>query len=240
MGRPPPNPESLLGVILTEGRHCKCRDEDMCPDAGDEWCHNLVRKDGSVRISKRKLPDTRNCLYGDRPGCCWVLAVVETLAGDYLTRAGVPGPPVPSELIDLFDESRKVEVRLVPLKALHGAVWLLGREWVIQLNGRDPQSVRRYSMFHEAFHIAHRMAYPAFNKSELRVTSFTEVLADHFATCFLMRKDWVEECWPRLKDVRAMADRFDVPVKQMRQRLHHLNLLQGATIGGADGAIEQQ
>ncbi len=240
MGRPPPNPESLLGVILTEGRHCKCRDEDMCPDAGDEWCHNLVRKDGSVRISKRKLPDTRNCLYGDRPGCCWVLAVVETLADDYLTRAKVSGPPVPSELVDIFDESRKVEVRLVPLKALHGAIWLLGREWVIQLNGRDPQSVRRYSMFHEAFHIAHRMAYPAFNKSELRVTSFTEVLADHFATCFLMRKDWVKEYWPRLKDVRAMADRFDVPVKQMRQRLHHLNLLQGATIGGADRAIEQQ
>ena len=227
MGSPLPNSEALLGVVLTEGRHCKCRSEDRCPNAGGEWCHRLVKKDGSVRISKRELPDARNCLYGDRPACCWVLATVETLAGDYLTRAEVSGPPVPSELLDLFDESRKVEVRLVPLKALHGAVWLLGREWVIQLNGRDPQSVRRYSMFHEAFHIAYRMAYPAFNKSELRVASFNEVLADHFATCFLMRKEWVEEHWPSLKDVRAMADRFDVPVRQMRKRLHQLSLSDG-------------
>lgn len=227
MASPLPQSESLLGVILTKGRHCKCRAEDMCPDAGSEWCHRLVRKDGSVRISKREPPDTRNCLYGDRPGCCWVLATVESLADEYLTRAGVPAPPVPSELIDLFDESRKVEVRLVPLKALHGAVWLLGREWVIQLNGRDHRRVRRYSMFHEAFHIAHRMAYPAFNKSELRVTSFNEVLADHFATCFLMRREWVEEYWPRVKDVQAMADRFDVPVRQMRRRIHQLSLPDG-------------
>jgi len=225
MGRPPPNPESLLGVILTEGRHCKCRHEDTCPDAGSEWCHRLVRKDGSVRQTKLEPPDMRNCLYSDKPGCCWVLEAVETLANDYLTRAGVPAPPVPSELIDLFDESRKVEVRLVPLKALHGAVWLLGKEWVIQLNGRDPQCVRRYSMFHEAFHIAYRIAYPAFNRSELIITSFNEVLADHFATCFLMRREWVEEYWPSLKDVRAMADRFDVPVRQMRWRLHQLSLL---------------
>jgi len=240
MGSSPPNPESLLGVILTEGRHCKCRNEDMCPDAGNEWCHQLVRKDGSVRISKPKPPDMRKCLYGDKPGCCWVLEAVENLAEDYLNRAEVRDPPVPSGLIDLFDESRKVEVRLLPLKALHGAVWLLGEEWVIQLNSRDSQCVRRYSMFHEAFHIAYRMAYPAFNKSELIVTSFNEVLADHFAACFLMRKEWVDEHWPRLKNVRAMADRFEVPVRQMRRRLHQLNLLQEVTAGGEGGAIVPQ
>lgn len=242
MGHLLPNHESLLGIILTEGRHCKCRAEDICLHAGSEWCHRLVRKDGSIRISKREPPNTRTCLYGDRPGCCWVLATVETLAEEYLARYGVLGPPVPSELIDAFDESSKIEVRFVPLKALHGAVWLLGREWVIQLNDRDPRCVRRYSMFHEAFHIAYRMAYPAFNKAEARRTSFNEVLADHFATCFLMPKEWVEEYWPRVQDVRAMADRFDVPIRQMRERLNQLNLLLGAStaVSGRGKRTHQQ
>jgi len=206
VGSLPPNSERLLGVILTDSRHCKCRDEDGCPPAGSEWCRTITAR-------------------GNPSSCCWVLSDVEKLASEYLAGVGVPGPPVPSELIDVFDESRKVEVRLVPLKALHGVVWLLRRGWIIQLNSRDPRRVRRYSMFHEAFHIACRITYPAFDRAEARHTSFNEILADHFATCFLMPKEWVEEYWPRVQDVRAMADRFDVPLSQMRGRLNQLNLL---------------
>jgi len=225
MGSLPPNSERLLGVILTEGRHCKCRDKDGCPQAGSEWCHRLITKDNTPRLTKLLYLDATRRLYGDTPACCWILADVEELASEYLGGAGVSGPPVPSELIDLFDESRKVEVRLVPLKALHGVVWLLRRVWIIQLNVRDHRRVRRYSLFHEAFHIARRITYPAFNKAEVRRTSFNEILADHFATCFLMPKEWVEAYWPRVQNVRAMADRFDVPVRQMRRRLSQLSLL---------------
>jgi predicted transcriptional regulator len=206
MGSLPPNSERLLGVILTDSRHCKCRNEDGCPPAGSEWCRNIPTK-------------------GNTSSCCWVLADVEKLASEYLAEAGVPGPPVPSELIDLFDNSKEIEVRLVPLKALHGVVWLLRRGWIIQLNSRDPSRVRRYSMFHEAFHIACRITYPAFDRAEARRTSFKEVLADYFAACFLMPKEWVEEYWPEVQDIRAMAGRFDVPLSQMRRRLNQLNLL---------------
>jgi hypothetical protein len=221
----PPNSERLLGVILTDGRHCKCRDEDDCPHAGSEWCRNIATKDNAFWPAQRPYLNTTRCLYGDTPACCWVLADVERLASDYLTGAGVPGPPVPSELIGVFDESRKVEVRLVPLKALHGVVWLVRRGWIIQLNSRDSRRVRRYSLFHEAFHIACRITCPACDKVEVRRTSFNEVLADYFAACFLMPKEWVEEYWPRVRDVRAMAGRFDVPLRQMRRRLNQLNLL---------------
>jgi len=224
MGRLQPDFGSLLGVFLTEGRHCQCRAEDSCSRAGSEWCYRLVEKDSSIRISKRELPNTRMCLYGDRPRCCWVLATVETLAEEYLARFGVLGPPVPSELIDVFDGGRKVEVRLVPLKALHGAIWFLGKEWVIQLNARESRCVRRYTMFHEAFHIVYRIACLAFKETKLTSTPFNEVLADHFARCFLMRKDWVEEYWPRVQDPRVMADIFDVPLSQMRRRLNELGL----------------
>jgi len=177
-------------------------------------------------------PNTVRCLYRDRVGCCWVLTAVETLAADYLAREGVHHPPVASGLITVFDESRKIEVRLVPLKAHHGAVWLLGGEWVIQLNARQSRSVRRYTMFHEAFHIAYRIACPAFKKVELIHTSFNDVLADHFATCFLMPKEWVEERWLTVRDVRTMAGIFDVPITEMRRRLSQLSLLEGASNSG--------
>jgi hypothetical protein len=221
----PPNSERLLGVILTDGHHCKCRGEDGCPSAGSEWCNRLITKDNVPRLAQLLYLDTTRYLYGDTPTCCWVLADVEELARDYLAGAGIPGPPVPSELIDLFDDSRKVEVRLVPLKALHGVVWLLRRGWVIQLNSRDHRRLRRYSLFHEAFHIACRITCPTCDKVEARRTSFNEVLADHFATCLLMPREWVEEYWSRLQDVPAMADRFDVPLRQMRKRLNQFSLL---------------
>jgi len=221
----PPNSESLLGVILTDGHHCKCRDEDICPRAGSEWCHHLATKDNTPRLVKLPNLDAAYCLYGDKPDCCWVLADVEKLASEYLAGVKVSGPPVPSELIGIFDDSRKVEVRQVPLKALHGVVWLLSGGWIIQLNARDPRRVRRYSMFHEAFHIACRITCPACDKAEVRRTSFNEVLADHFATCILMPKEWVEEYWPMVQDVPALADRFDVPTRQMRRRLNQLSLL---------------
>lgn len=227
MGSLPPNSVRLLGVILTDGRHCRCRDEDDCPRAGSEWCRNLTKKGDTSRPRRLSYLDAARCLYGDTPDCCWVLSDVEKLASDYLAGMKVPGPPVPSELIGVFDESRNVEVRLVPLKTLHGVVWLMSRGWIIQLNSRDSRQVRRYSLFHEAFHIAYRITYPAFDKVEVRHTSFNEILADHFANCFLMPKEWVEEYWLRMHDVRKMADKFDVSFPQMRRRLNQLNLLQG-------------
>ena len=216
----------LLSVILAEGRGCECRQQHDCPYSGREWCHRIVREDSGIRILEYEHPNIARCLYHERPGCCWVLAAVETLAEDHLTGQGVHDPPVPSELISAFDESRKVEVRLVQsLKGLHGAVWLVGKEWVIQLNARESRCIRRYTMFHEAFHIVYRSALPAFNKVELTHRSFADVLANHFATCFLMPKEWVKERWPTVGDVQTMAAIFDVPVPVMRRRLNQLSLL---------------
>lgn len=224
MGRPL-DFEELLSVILAEGKGCECLHRDTCPYSGDEWCHRVVREDSGIRILEHERPDLARCLYRDRPGCCWVLAAVETLAADYLARQGVHRPLVASELITVFDENRKIEVQLVPLKAYHGATWLLGREWLIQLNARESPRARRYTMFHEAFHIVYRKACPAFKKVELSRKPFSEALADHFATCFLMPREWVEERWPTVQDVRTMAGIFDVPISEMRRRLNQLSLL---------------
>jgi len=224
------NYKRLLAVTLAEGKHCQCRDEDSCPHTGGEWCHRLSTKGNNPIPELLPQPDALRCLYSDRPACCWVLAEVETLANEHLAEAGISNPPVPSELINIFDKSSKIEVRLVPsLKTLHGAVWHLDREWIMQLNARDHRRHRRYTMFHEAFHIAYRIINPAFKETELSHISFNEVLADHFATCLLMRKEWIEECWPRVQGLGGMADIFDVPIRQMRKRLSQLGLLQKAS-----------
>jgi Zn-dependent peptidase ImmA (M78 family) len=168
-------------------------------------------------------------MYRERPGCCWVLAALETLAMDYLRKGGIHGPPVPSEAITLFDQSRRIELRLVPLKFHHGASWLVGKEWVIHLNARDSSAVRRLTIFHEAFHIACRNANPAFKRFDLEARPFREILADHFATCFLMPKEWVEEQWLKVHDVRKMARIFDVSKRAMKRRLRQLGLLEETT-----------
>ena len=216
--------EGLLSVILAQGKGCMCRHRDGCPHVGSEWCHRMAMKNSVTGTLSYESLGIGRCLYRERPGCCWVLGTVERLAAECLARQGVNCPPVASELITVFDERKKIEVRMVPLKVHHGATWLTGGEWVIQLNARESRPVRRYTLFHEAFHIACRTAGPAFNKAELSHRPFNEVLADHFSTCFLMPKEWVEEWWPMAQDVRKMARIFDVSVSAMRTRLNQLGL----------------
>ncbi len=100
----------------------------------------------------------------------------------------------------------------------------MGGDWVIQLNARESPSARRHTVFHEAFHIALRNASPAFQKFGLEDRPFRELLADDFATCFLMSREWVEERWPTVQDVGTMADIFDVPISAMGRRLNQLGL----------------
>jgi len=108
---------------------------------------------------------------------------------------------VPSQLITGFDEKREIEVLTLPLKGFHGAAWLLGEEWVVYLNAVDSPQVQRQTMFHEAFHSACRSSSPAFRRADLEEKPFRDFLANHFATCILMNKQWVEERWAVVRDV---------------------------------------
>ena len=157
-----------------------------------------------------------------RFGGCRIMAAVEELANSFLSSA--PKPPVPSSLIHLFDENREIDIRLLPLKTLHGAVWLTDDAWVIQLNAREGNRERRFTLFHEAFHIVCRNASPAFRRNGLIREPFREALADHFADCILMPREWVLNEWQHTDDVRKMAMLFEVPLIAMKRRLRQLNI----------------
>lgn len=222
-----PDFEKLLEVIIAEGQGCECPHKGTCTRRDKAWCRYVgVKGSGTSSAAYHDL-FIAPCVYRDKPGCCWVLSGVETFAANCLAGLGVHHPPVPSELITGFEEKRGISVRTLPLKGYHGAAWLLGKEWVVYLNAVDSPQVQRQTMFHEAFHIACRNSSPAFRRVDLKQKPFRDFLADHFATCILMNKQWVEEHWAVVRDVKKMADIFDVSISAMDHRLRQLGLLYG-------------
>jgi hypothetical protein len=70
---------------------------------------------------------------------------------------GVREPPVPSIFIHFIDTTRPVHLALEPLHPrTRGATMLSpdGAEWWVLLNANDRYRVRRFTLAHEAFHVA--------------------------------------------------------------------------------------
>jgi len=152
--------------------------------------------------------------------------LVEMLAQHYIKVGKVHRPPVPARLVRLFDQQHTIEVRQLPLKVYHGAIWNQQDGWVIQIKESDSSATKRFTLFHEAFHIlAHCRTAPVFSKIGSMVGCFNELLADEFASCLLMPRKWVVETWARVKDLDSIAEIFDVPKPAACLRLRQLGLI---------------
>ena len=135
-------------------------------------------------------------------------------------------PPVSAGLVTLFDQRHSVQVHEVPLKVYHGAIWYREGGWVIQLKASDASATKRFTLFHEAFHIlAHCRTTPVFRKRGSIVGSFNELLADHFAGCILTPRECVAEKWAEVKDLDRMAEIFGVPKSAIYIKLRQLGLV---------------
>ena len=147
------------------------------------WCHDENKELLSQLISAKRF-DYENCRpIGKGAPCSVIFQGLEKLSQRYIKKGKVSHPPVPEELISLMDEQCPiVEVRLLPLKNCHGAIWHLDGEWVIQLKESDSPAMRRFVLFHEAFHIlAHINSIPGLKKIGIKGSPFNEMLADSFA-----------------------------------------------------------
>jgi len=156
-----------------------------------------------------------------------IFSLVGRLAVRYQREGGVGRLPVPADLITRGGDNRPIEVRELSLKAYHGALWRLNDCWVIQLNSNDPPARKRFTLYHEIFHIlAHCKATPVFKKTSSSPDgSFNELLADHFAGILLMPEKQVKERWGEVQDINQMATIFDVPRSVVWFALKHLNLV---------------
>lgn len=114
------------------------------------------------------------------------------LAARVLDDLGIKEPPVPSSFIHFIDPTRPVHVSIEPLGRLtRGATMLApdGSEWRVVLNANDRVEVRRFTLAHEAFHIACGTGL-AFRRDGMG--QFYECsLADHFASHLLIPETWL-------------------------------------------------
>jgi hypothetical protein len=156
-----------------------------------------------------------------------VFKLVRMLATKYQAEAGIDRLPVPTNLITQADDKRSIEVRKVPLKAYHGAVWKLSDCWMIHLNSNDTPARQRFTLYHEIFHIlAHCKATPVFKKASCsREGTFNELLADHFSGILLVPAEFATKIWPEVKDISRMAAIFDVPKSVMYLGLKAMRLI---------------
>jgi hypothetical protein len=154
---------------------------------------------------------------------CGLLQLVELLAWEWISKVGMHGPPVPSQLIRLADHSKLVTVTNVPLRTTHGTVWCLTDIWLIQLNVNDDSSTRRFTLFHEAFHIRSRAAHWAERPTSIPL--FNELLAEVFTACVLTPLIWLEDVWRETCNFSEVARIFNVPESVVHFRLRHLDLV---------------
>ncbi|TET17807.1 MAG: ImmA/IrrE family metallo-endopeptidase [Dehalococcoidia bacterium] len=221
-----PRWESELWSYMSssDGMHCPLASHCQIRQSG-KWCidDNMERLN---QLLDAKGFNLRNYDFIECEACGRIFKMVEMLARRYLKRGRVRCPPVPTGLVSLFDEQYPVEVRLLPLKVYHGAIWHPKGVWIIQLKAGDTSAAKRFTLFHEAFHIlAHCRTTPVFRKRGTIQGSFNELLADYFATCILMPREWVKEKWVDVHDLNKVAKIFGVPQSAMCIRLKRLGLI---------------
>ena len=152
--------------------------------------------------------------------------LIEQLAKKYIEKGNISRPPVPRTLVRLFDSEHRIQVREVPFKTINGAVWRTKDEWIIYVDSNSTPAEKRFTLFHEAFHIlAHCMSTPVFRSSVTDAGSFNELLAQFFAGAILMPREWIEKSWVEFRDLDAMAKIFCAPPLAIWQRLKIMRLV---------------
>jgi len=221
-----PSWESELWSLMSSGDgeqcplHEQCRQKPVCGYCISEHKENL-----------RRLLDTSNFdpaeyQFFSEIKVDGIFSLIEKLASKYLKTGNVSSPPVPDKLIALCDPRQPIEVRELPLKLYQGAIWHLNDNWIIYLDADMSPARKRFTLFHEAFHIvAHDKAVPVFRTRGCERGAFNELLAECFASFILMPAAWIRERWPEVRDIDRMAEIFDVPETAMWLRLKLLRLI---------------
>jgi hypothetical protein len=223
-----PKWEVELWSYVGQGDGVRCPLRERCPTAlKGQWCPDDNKEHLNRLLDERKFDiNNYDCVEPEGDKECRLVELIERLAGRYLKEGKVICPPVSTELIGLFDQRYSIEVRHLPLKAYHGAIWHQEDGWVVQVKGSDATSTMRFTIFHEAFHIlAHSKTSPVFRKRDTVVGSFNEWLADCFAVSALMPRKWVEKEWAKVRDLDRMAEIFAVPKPAVCIKLRQLGLI---------------
>lgn len=117
------------------------------------------------------------------------LARVEALAGHLLDFADVRRPPTPLSLIHAVAD---VRLLYVDWRYHHGLTHRRRGVFYIAVNANDVEDERRFTVFHELFHVIERVQ-PVFRLAA-PAEWHGELLADHFALSILLNERWLPAC----------------------------------------------
>ncbi|MCJ7808276.1 MAG: ImmA/IrrE family metallo-endopeptidase [Dehalococcoidia bacterium] len=209
--------ELWSGKCCPHETECACRTGSWCPEAKNR------KPDGEGEYPTIHLT---GCSFAYDHCCCRVLDEIEELADKYLKQAGVIEPPVPMDIISLFDTKRPVEIRPVPLRRFLGCTWLVDKEWVIHLNSNSSPEESLFTAFHEGFHVICGNSGLAFKRAGERYKKVSERLADYFSASILMPREFVYDFWPKVEDPIKMARIFGVPQPVMNDWLTRLRIVE--------------
>lgn len=148
------------------------------------------------------------------------LAGIDRQVQRLLSIGCVTKPPVPSNLIAVFDPGQRVLVKLRPIAPLRGVVQPDPRGWGIVIDSTLPRGAQRFSLFHEGFHILQRTGAVRFDGP----AEYGEWLADQFAARILMPREWVTELAKKANDLQQLCAIFKVSREAMSKRLKELGL----------------
>jgi Zn-dependent peptidase ImmA (M78 family) len=207
-------------------KNCLHKDNpDICLNRNSAYAdalHKFLDSDILIPPPFEYFPKVLQCMANTE-----LLMLVEKLAEKQAEKITNKAIPVPMDVFADILAGKTVEIRLVPLKSMHGAVWSLNDAWVIHLNSKDSTARQRFTLFHEVFHIlAHCNAEPVFKKSQSqRAGDFNEMLADFFSGMIVLPAEMMRENWQEIKDTGKMAALFDVPETVMYCGLKWMKLM---------------
>lgn len=223
-----PRWEIELWSHVSNGDGTSCPLSNCCQRRGrGGWCPDGNKEKINYLLDEREFNlHSYDFIGSEAEGICRLGQLVEMLAQKCLKIGKVCSLPVSTGIVSLADAQRCIEIRTLPLKSYHGAIWRLNDGWVVQLKDGDTPAEKRFALFHETFHIlAHCGGTPVFKKRGLEQGSFNELLADYFASCILMPREWVKEKGTEIKDLDRMAEIFAVPNPAMCIKLRWLGLI---------------
>lgn len=145
------------------------------------------------------------------------LAELESVADRILDLGGISRPPVPENLVSVFDPSSSVIIAARKLGVVRALLRPDPQGWTIIVNASLSRYARRFSIFHEGFHILQRTGAVPNGHSE----EYSEWLADAFAARILMPRRWLLEMVTKCSQEELSA-RFKVSYTALERRLKEL------------------
>lgn len=161
--------------------------------------------------------------------------MAERMASELLALYDVSAAPVSSAIIlDLPRITATVD-RELPTLTSGLSVWDSRlASWVIRVNGVEPATRQRFTLFHEFFHIVvHHHVHDHGLFDEL-TNAHVELVADYFAGSVLVPKRLLKRAWGSgIQQVSALAQLFDVSPQAIAVRLKQVGLAAADDLAGS-------